>query len=313
MLTLFCVFVAMIVYMPVACLAVADIPDSAVAKIFDYREPIKLTGIEARSIKLGERLHSTDTIEISANGYCTLMFKDGTLRTFDGPKSVHFDSPHSRDQQNLLKKMAHSIVEIFFTSDQSTEDVQLGTRNSLLDDPIDRVPRLVYPPDGTKLMDVPTFLKWRYVEGVTDYSVSVYQGKQLLLNINTTDTSLKINSELYDMKQGAGYAWRVVAIIGDSCLRSKPSIYNIANESEHSEINLTLKKIDDNISDNRLARLMKAQLYREMGFKLNCYLELESILTKHPEDIISLRAKADILYEMGLMEEALVTYRELLN
>jgi len=320
LLSLSGVLVVVLAFMPVACLADADIPDSAaafgdsaVAKILDYREPIKLTGIEARSTKLGEKLHNADTIEISADGYCTLMFRDGTVRTYGGPKSVYFDSPQSGGRQNLLKKMAHSIVEIFFASNKSVEDTQLGTRTSLLDDPIDRVPRLVYPPDGTKLLEVPAFLKWRFVEGVTDYSVSVYQGNQLFLNINTTDTSLKIDPELCDMKPGAGYVWRVKAIVGDSCLRSRPSTFDLVDESKHSDISLRVKSIDDNISDDRLARLMKAQLYREMGFKLNCYWELESILAEHPEDAILLRAKADILYEMGLVEEALTTYRKLLD
>jgi len=62
-----------------------------------------------------------------------------------------------------------------------------------------------------------------------------------------------------------------------------------------------------------MASLVKAQLYRNLGLQLSCYWELESILDENPNDATALRAKADVLYEMGLVEEALLTYRELLN
>jgi tetratricopeptide (TPR) repeat protein len=312
------VFVAVLVSVP--CIADTDVPDSAasfgdsvVARIIDCREPIKLTGGQPRSIRIGEELHKQDAIELSAEGQCTLIFRDGTVRTYDGPVSIYFDTPQPSATGNLLKKIAYSIAEIFFVSDQSTEDAQLGTRTSWLDDPVDRVPRLVYPPDEIRLLQAPAYLKWRFVEGVTDYSVSVYEGNKLLLNTNSTDTSVEIDPDLWVMKTGASYVWRVKAIVGDSCLRSSPSTFYLVDESRRIDINRSVKSIDDSISDDRLARLMKGQLYRELGLLLDCYRELESVLTDYPDDATLLRAKAEVLYDMGLVEEALATYRELLN
>jgi hypothetical protein len=287
--------------------------DSAVARIVDYHMPVSLTGTSDGVITLGRNVWIGDTIEVSERGSCTLLFLDGTVREYGGPASVQFRTPAESERCKVLNKIAHSIVQLLFASERLVDDAHLGTRDLLLDDPIDRVPRLVYPPDRTEFLDAPDYFKWRFVEGVTEYSVALYEGSKVLLNVNTSDTSLKINKDLQTLKPGVRYEWRVEAIIRDSCLRSKPSTFQIVDPDRRNEILHKIAQITDGTADKRLARLLVAQIYGESGLRVSCYWELESILEDYPNDSAVLRAKADVLYEMGRVEEALLTYRAILN
>jgi len=302
------------------CFAESETPDpkpmledSAVAKVVDFRGPVTMVSSEGGLIQPGKTVHPEDVIEVYAQGHCVLLFEDGVVRTYDGPVTIYFNTQQPGGPEGLLQKLAHAVVEVFFASDKDPEDAQLGSRTSLSNDPIDRVPRLVYPPCDILLLDAPTYLKWRYVEGVTDYAVSVYEGKNQFFDTVVSDTSVKLDPKRHSMKAGASYVWRVRAIVGDSCLRSRSSSFRLVDDTERAEISDRVKSLDDTVGDARLTRLMRALLYREAGLKLNCCWELDAILSDDPDDVASLRVKADVLYEMGLEEEALATYRKLLN
>jgi len=287
--------------------------DTSVARIIDCHGPVEILGQDTPPAAMGMKLHAEDTVVVAEEGYCALVFRDGTVKTYDGPRTIYFNAPKRGDAEGILGKVTRSIAELFFVSDDSSEDTQLGTRESFLDDPVDRIPRLIFPPDGTRLLESPPYLKWRLVEGVSDYSVSLYEGSNRLLSVNTTDTSLKIDPQQYVMTPGSRFVWRVKAVVGDSCLRSRTSEFAIAGDAMRSRIKESITAIDAQINDIRLSKLMKAQLYRDLGLNLNCYWELESVLENHPDDEILLRAKADVLCEMGHIEEALATYRKILN
>jgi hypothetical protein len=286
--------------------------DSVYARIMDYGGQIRLTGTQDKTVTLGQTLCHRDTMKINADGYCILLFTDGTIRKFEGQATVYFESPEPTGQRSFLQKLATSMVDVFFSKGEAGGESQLGTRDLEGFDVIDRIPRLVYPPAETVLAEPPAYLKWRPVEGVTDYSVSLYEGNHLLIAESISDTALKIKAADYPLKRGVEYSWRVKAMVGDSCLRSKPEIFRIADENLLSELDDRLAEIAGSLNDSRLVGLMSAQLYRDMGLKLKCYSELESVLAAYPNDLVALKAKAEILHDMGHIEEALAVYRSAL-
>ena len=287
--------------------------DSVYARIMDYGGQIRLTGTQDKTVTLGQSLCQRDTIEINVDGYCILLFTDGTIRKFEGQTTVYFKSTEHTDQRSFLQKLAISMIDVFFSRSETAGESQLGTRDLEGFDVIDRIPRLVYPPAETVLAEPPAYLKWRPVEGVTDYFVSLYEGDRLLIAESISDTALKIKATDHPFKRGVEYVWRVKAMVGDSCLRSRPEAFRIADEEMLSELDNRLAEIAGSLNDNRLLGLMSAQLYRDMGLKLKCHAELESILSAHPNDIVALKAKAEILHEMGHIEEALAVYRSALS
>ena len=287
---------------------------SAVAKVLEFNGPVKINDIEEGVVSLDMFLTENDTLTIAKGRYIKLLFNNGTIKQFDGPATISIASIESEDRGNIVERLASAVMALFFSPQSREDEVFLVVRDPSVErsQPL-RVPKLISPPPSCSLIKTPSKLKWQPIEGVFNYSVMLFDDSKLLWQGKANDNYIELPVDENLIKPGIDYLWVVNAEIGGQSLRSEQGKFSIIDHESRDELYDYLSKIEDDIDDQKLLRLLKARAYREYDLKLECYKEIEAILYDYPGDYSAYLTKAELLEEMGLLEEAVQTYKAIIN
>ena len=288
--------------------------NSAFAMVLDFNLPIEVNRQDWQTVTLGMRLAEEDTLRIPKDGQITLIFQDGTIINFAGPSTLCLMSISDRSKGITITNIIHSLVELFFASGNNGKEAHLGVRypTTLEKKPL-RVPVLIYPPQNCNLIEPPEKFKWQAIEGVLIYNVFLFDKDGLLWQIKTKNTAVENPPDGFEFEYGKEYIWLVEAGIGNEILRSEQVAFKILDENEISDFMKHLAAIDTTITDNRLAALLKIQLYRDYGIMVECYWHIERFLKEYPDNYSMLITKAELLEYMGLLDNAILIYKSLLS
>jgi hypothetical protein len=288
--------------------------DSTLARVLEFNTSVTINRAEQKTVSGEMRLYEGDTLTVPEKGSVTLLLKDGRVRQIKGPARVAVGAELSETDDNMLAKLTSALLNLFFADEKEQEDAYLFVRDPMNNNPAPvSVPPLVFPPNHCRLVDIPGQLRWRPVNGVYLYRISIYDSQSMLWQGTTNRTTLDLPTGDFKFSPGNTYLWMVEAQVGEANLCSPQADFYILSEDEKGTLNRQLAEIDSARLDNRLKAVLKTRFYRDRNLKVDCYREIQSLLKSYPNDYSFLLMKAELLREMGLYEDAMEVYRSIVR
>jgi hypothetical protein len=274
-----------------------------VARIIELNVPVEISRTEPKVVSPGMFLTEGDTLTIPEEGHVTLLFRDGTIARFDGPAIVTLSPAQSEQREGVLAKLTSALLSLFFSREQQADDVVMGTREpTTADTSASRVLTLLYPPPDCHLIASPRQLRWQPIDGSSSYTVSLFDVNQLLWQKKTKDSAVELPAAGSPMQPGDVYWWEVEAEARDTILSSQQAAFYILNEARLAELHKHLADIDSSVVDLRLCYLLKANLYRDLGLKMEYYQQTQSILDAFPDDYTASLMETELRKEIDLFK-----------
>jgi len=285
--------------------------DTVLAQILEYTGSVWLHPRKVAPT-FGQVLTSSDTVNVASAGSVTLVWTDGSVSKVVGPAQVSISGTKVQTEANLMGKLTTALRNFCFSKTTPMEEAVLGVRGNLNIPPGPmRVPRIVFPPSNSCLVDAPTELVWQPITDVVTYSVSLYGSGKLLWQSKTSEASVKLPAEDNLIRPGYTYLWVVDAEVGDGRLRSEQATFSVLNGAMSSEATRHLSDIDQSVSDMRLRHLLRILVLRKHKLYVEAYRDAQAMLDADPSDHLAVQLKAEFLERMGLIDEALELYKSI--
>lgn len=270
----------------------------------------RISDQKGRVLRPGDVVTTGEELNIPAEGWIFLVLPDSTVRKFNGPTTVTIKEELPETSEGILARLGSAVFGMLFSREQKRSEVLMTTR--IPEDLKERknyLPLLVNPAAGSNLLDRPTKLEWRKVEGIPLYRVSLFSTDRLLWQGTTSDSYIDCPPEHCNFTPGDEYYWVVEGLIGNSALKSKAAEFKILPEVTRSELYKALKESDTSCPDPELSALIKVRLC----LNLNIYDKALELIHSHwTEESLDRRAyllRAEIKEKMGLFEEAFFDYQ----
>ena len=125
----------------------------------------------------------------------------------------------------------------------------------------------VWPPEGN-VANVLNFIKWKYKEGATSYTLNIFNsaGTQLLHSATTSGTSLRLDFPEIGLDVGVEY---VILIIADNGKRSNPHRFTLKEKADLDAVIAALQNDDIFNSLQGIDKtLRKAEFLHQNGWNL---------------------------------------------
>ncbi|MEE8577730.1 MAG: hypothetical protein V3T31_10780, partial [candidate division Zixibacteria bacterium] len=307
---------ALVMIALMAGLATADVTDNprqeAVAWVVDYNASVKINRSDSTLVFPGMDLFASDTLFLSDTGYISLLSTDGSVRKLRGPIAVPAGADNA-ESSGIVARLMTSLSGAFFSRDEQTKEARLGTRSVFLEDQEPaRLPKIISPPSGARMAGLPNELRWQAIEGVTTYTVVLADRSSVIGQYNTMRPLLDL-SFLSDSLGAGEYLFEIEAFVGSSSLRSEQAQFAILTASQLAEINKRISSISDSIDDDRLEKLLAAELYFYQDMFAECHELVDELLEVDNSDFVVLHLKARLLERIGAHRAANDVYRQLIS
>jgi len=199
--------------------------------------------------------------------------------------------------------LGSAVVSLLFAQEEERPEVMMATRKvgGMAEDK-SYIPSLVHPASGSSVLEKPSRFKWRKVEGIPLYRVSVYSWDRLMWQGITSDSHIECPAEHCNFIPGERYYWVVEGLIGNSSLRSRAAEFKILPDDVRSELYKTL-------SDAQLSISSKVRLCLSLSLYDKALELLESHWKEKAFDRKAYLLRAEIKEKMGLFEDASLDYR----
>ncbi len=277
---------------------VLEIGGSAESKISGEKtEPLR----PGHCVKIGEELH------IREGSWVVLILADSTVRRFNGPSVITIEENMAGVEGNTLARLGSAIVQFLFAQDEERVEGMMATRTpENVKENRSYFPILLHPAPGSSILNRPTKFKWRKVEGVPLYRLSIYSWDRLMWQGTTSDSEIECSAKHCNFQPGEQYYWLVEALIGNSSLRSKVGEFKILPGNVRMELQKTL-------ADPKLSLSSKIRLCLGLNLYDKALDLFDSQWKGKPLDRDAYLLRAEIREKMGLLEDAFLDYKNALN
>jgi hypothetical protein len=281
------------------------------AKVIEVEGTVEsaVSGGEIRVLKPGDLVNAGEKLIVRDHGTLVLAMSDKTVRRFTGPTTIEIAQDAGNPSGNVLANLGSGVIDLLFGAAEGGTEAVMATRAATAEEKRTVLPVMIDPAPNSGLLEIPKVFKWRGVDGVRLYRVSVYDSEQLLWQGTTSDNDIRCPEEYCDFKPGGVYYWMVEALVGNSSLRSRAAEFRILDRAEQSGFRDAVRQTDSAVSDPALAVSVKVR----MCLALRLYREALGLIKTHYGDreldrqAYSLRAQ---VYEaMGLIEDAFRDYK----
>ncbi len=269
----------------------------------------KMFGEKTRLLAPGDFIRIGEELKISGDSWVSLAMADSTVRKFDGPATITIEEDLRKTGGGILARLGSAVVGVLFSQEQEKPEAVMTTRRVEGVEDKSYLPLLVHPAPGSGVLEEPAEFKWRKVEGVPLYRVSVYSSDRILWQGTTSDSHIHCPSEHCDFTPGEQYYWVVEGLVGNSALRSKAADFKVVPPAAKSEIYEALAQTDSTCPDPDLAIMVKIRLCLNLNLYHKALELFDSYWKERSFDRRAYTLRAEIKEKMGLFEDALFDYR----
>ena len=269
----------------------------------------RVPGGAQRSLGPGDVVYFGEEITISKGGSATIALSDNTLREFTGPSTLTIRADAGPTGGTVLGNLTAAMADMLFSGKQRASDAVMATRGAEPgEDAAASMPILIRPAPGENLFEAPRQFKWRSIEGVPLYRVSVYSPNEMMWQGTTSETEASCPPRVCEFRPGEVYYWVVEAVVGNTTLRSRAANFAVLAADAKSELSRAMGDADASVSDPGVAAVLKARLLLDADAYAKA-LELldKAIATSANRSAYLLRAEAN--GAMGLADQALSDYK----
>jgi hypothetical protein len=266
---------------------------SAIARIVEFVPPALISGQDSIP-SIGGLIGKDDTAHIGELGSMTLLLRNGTVRQYDGPLTIVFDSEEDVDRGGLLAEISR-LAKVLFGR-QSSRNARLAVRRPSADTKPISVPIVYAPMDGSLMLDPPSEVKWQPIDMITLYRVTIFDEQKLVTREFVNGSSVDPSRIDVTFQPGVDYTLVVEACIQDTYLRSRDVRFKMANDEELQRIEDLIRVTAAEVTDDRLRTLLVAQMYLDYGLYEKYLSELDNLLAAAPFDRTALSCKM-LFYE----------------
>jgi len=261
-----------------------------------------------RTLGPGDVVRFGEEIAISEGGSATIALSDKTLREFAGPATLTIRADAGPAGGTVLGNLTAAMADMLFSGKQRASDAVMATRGAESGEEAASVPTLIHPAPGENLLEAPRQFRWKGIEGVPLYRVSVYSPNQMMWQGTTPETEASCAPKTCEFKPGEVYYWVVEAVVGNTTLRSQAASFAVLAADEKSALSAAMGDADASLADPTVAAVVKARLCLDAGAYSKA-LELldKAVATSANRSTYMLRAEAN--GAIGLAEEALSDYK----
>ena len=273
------------------------------------RVEVRTAGEAPRVIKSGDLVYLNEEMIVDRGSTLTLAMSDRTLREFAGPATLSIGLDPGKAGGKVLANLSQAIADMLFRSlDQTgeaimaTRAVESGTEQS------SAVPTLVYPAAGERLVEAPREFRWRGVQDVPLYRVSVYSSQEMMWQGTVSGSKVACPAKTCSFKPDETYYWVVEALIGNTSLRSPAADFKVLSGDTRTRIDKALSDADTSVSDANQSLAVKIRLCLDSGVYSRA-LEIANSHIQQSPSRASYLLRAEISEAMGLWEDAVGDYR----
>jgi hypothetical protein len=278
------------------------------------------SGVEARYAGKAPRLLAAgDIVEtgaelvLPARGRLVLAMSDGTVRRFDGPTTILLDAAGEKTRGSVVAKIGSDVVSLLFSRKADEGKAVMATRGAAWGDGLKSiVPVIVHPAPSSVVFEGPREFRWRAVDGVGLYRVSVYSTERMLWQANTSVTAIACPPDRCDFLPGETYYWVVEALLENACLRSQTAEFRILSEEDRGTLASALGELDSSLDDRALANTLKVRLCLASGLYSKALDLIDSFYGQADLDRRGHQLRAQAFEEMGLLDTACLEYKQAL-
>jgi hypothetical protein len=269
---------------------------------------VKGTGGVTRVLKPGDPVYFDEDISIAGGSSATIALSDKTLREFAGPATLTLRANAGPEGGTLVGNLTAAMGDMLFSGRTRSSDAVMATRGAGQVADAGSAPVLVHPASGENLLEAPRQFRWKGIEGVPLYRVSVYSTSQMMWQGTTSETRASCPPRTCEFLPGGTYYWVVEAVVGNTTLRSRAASFALFAAEETSALSRALGDADVSVSNPTAAAVMKARLCLDAGAYSKALEVLDkAIAASASRSEYMLRAEAD--EAMGLTEEAISDYK----
>jgi hypothetical protein len=270
----------------------------------------KMFGEKTKLLGPGDFVRIGEELNIGAESWVSLVMADSTVRKFNGPATITIEQDLRKTGGGILARLGSAVAGVLFSQEEEKPEAVMTTRRvEGMEEIKDYLPLVVHPAPGSNVLEKPAKFKWRKVEAVPLYRVSVYSRDRLLWQGTTSDSHIDCPAEYCNLVPGEQYYWVVEGLIGNAALRSKAADFRVLSEDTRSEFYKALQEADSSCPDPALAISVKVRLC----LNLNLYREALDLVDSYwKEGSFDRRAymlRAEINEKMGLFEDAFFDYK----
>lgn len=269
----------------------------------------KMFGEKTRLLAPGDFIRIGEELNIGGESWIALVMADSTVRKFDGPATITIEEDLRKTGGGILARLGSAVVGVLFSQEQEKPEAVMTTRRVEGLEDKSYLPLLVHPAPGSGVLEKPAEFKWRKVEGVPLYRVSVYSSDRILWQGTTSDSRIDCPSEHCDFAPGEQYYWVVEGLVGNSALRSKAAEFRVLTQDARSELYEALAQADSACPDPDLAIIVKVRLCLNLNLYHKALELFDSYWKEGSFDRRAYTLRAEIKEKMGLFEDALFDYR----
>jgi hypothetical protein len=286
------------------------------AKVMEVEGTAESTtsGGAIRVLKPGDLVTVGERLNVQSGGILVLAMSDNTVRKFTGPTTIEIKMDAGDQGGSVLANLSSGVIDLLFGAEEGQTEAVMATRvATAAGETKTTLPVLIDPAPYSGLLEIPKHFKWRKVEGVRLYRVSVYDSEELLWQGTTSDSGIRCPGEYCEFRPGSVYYWMVEALVGNSSLRSRAAEFRILERAEQSGFRDAVRETDSAVSDPALATSIKVRIC--LGSKL--YRQaLDLIKSRYGDQELDRQGynlRAQVYEAMGLTEDAFRDYKNALT
>jgi hypothetical protein len=271
---------------------------------------VGMPGETARVSRAGDFINYGEDMVLHKGSTVTLAFSDRTLREFTGPATVSIRREAGPAGGTVLGNLAAAVADMLFSGKPRTSEAVMATRAVGAGiDARTSVPVLMNPAPGENLADPPKQFRWKAVDGVPLYRVSVYSTTQMMWQGTTSESEAICPGKTCDFTPGQVYYWVVEALVGNTTIRSQAADFSVLSAAERSALSKALDEVDSSGLDQAAAMALKARLCLDSGAYAKAASMLDQAIAGSPSRA-AFTLRAEVNEARGLVEAALSDYRE---
>ncbi|MFH1314504.1 MAG: hypothetical protein ABIJ00_14940 [Candidatus Eisenbacteria bacterium] len=286
------------------------------AKVMEVEGTVESTmsGGAAKVLKPGDLIGIGEKINVQRGSILVLAMSDNAVRKFTGPTTIEIKQEAGDQGGSVLANLSSGVIDLLFGAEEGQTEAVMATRVATARDEIKTtLPVLIDPAPYSGLLEIPKEFKWRKVEGVRLYRVSVYDSEQLLWQGTTSDSDIRCPGEYCDFEPGGVYYWMVEALVGNSSLRSRAAEFRILDRASQSGFLDAVRQTDSAVSDPALATSIKVRICLGSRLYSQALDLIKSRYAGQEPDRQGYNLRAQVYEAMGLAEDAFRDYRNALT
>jgi hypothetical protein len=271
-----------------------------------------VSGGEARLLKPGDLVGIGERLQVRQGGVLVLAMSDNTVRRFEGPTTIEIKAEARDSGGNVLADLSSGIIDLLFGTEEGQAEAVMATRAATSGEMKTTLPIIIDPAPYSGLLTIPREFKWRGVEGVRLYRVSLYDSEQLMWQGTTSGSNISCPADHCDFKPGGVYYWMVEALVGNSSLRSRAAEFRILDRAEQSGFRDAMRQTDSAVSDPALAISIKVRICLGLRLYSQALDLIDSGYGDQELDRQGYNLRAQVYEAMGLVEDAFRDHKKAL-